>query len=148
MTADELVYEAQAEEAEELEPDATVDPDQDHTNAHGNGDGGEANEGEGNPIGADDELGIQHSDEEEEELVGEEEGADNAEGEAGARAGPESTVEGETEEKEVEISPPKRARSVSVHLEDESVAGKRVKIDGGRSLSWSVSNIANDAESE
>lgn len=81
--------------------------------------------------------------------MGEEEGASNAEGEAGARAGPESKVEGEAgEEKEVEISPPKRGRSVSVHLEDESVVGKRVKMDGGRSLSWSVSNIANDAESE
>lgn len=148
MKADEIVYEAQAEEAEELEPDATVDPDQDHTNGNGdgNGNGDEANEAEGGkPIDADDELGIQHpEEEEEEELVGEEEGEAESEVKSevngadaaraiGADAEPRPDGIGGKEE-EVEISPPKRARSVSVHLDEEEVVGKRVKMDGGVSL--------------
>lgn len=147
MKADEIVYEAQAEEAEELEPDATVDPDQDHTNGNGdgNGNGDEANEAEGGkPIDADDELGIQHPDEEEEEdLVGEEEGEAKSEVKGEMNGADTEIAKGEDaeprleqmggKEGEVEISPPKRARSVSVHLDEEEVVGKRVKMDGGES---------------
>lgn len=161
MKADEIVYEAQAEEAEELEPDATVDPDQSHSNDHGdgNGNGDEANEGEGKPIDADDELGIQHPEEEEEDLVGEEEGEGESEVKGEMNGADTAIVTGEDaesrpkekggkEEEGVEISPPKRARSVSVHLAEEEVVGKRVKMDDGESLVAVLREPADDAETE
>ena len=160
MKAHEIVYEAQAEEAEELEPDATVDPDQSHSNDNrdGNGNGDEANEGEGKPIDADDELGIQHPEEEEEDLVGEEEGEGESEVKGEMNGADTAIVTGEDAESrpkeiggkegEVEISPQKRARSVSVHLDEEEVVGKRVKMDGGESSVAVLREPADDAETE